>query len=196
MKALGQYDEFLGVDWRWLSMDGAMTKAPLGAEKNGAKPYRSGQDRNQAQVADRRQRRPPDRSPSTERTATTSSSRVRRSTTSSSTRHAPQGLCLDEGYDYDVVRELVDEFTAHIRSRGEEARALRKRAGMKARRWVVEHTHSWMNRFRRILVRWEKRADTYVAMLHFACAYWDRLLAGRFFRCHDRLAVGLRVFLI
>jgi transposase len=40
----------------------------------------------------------------------------------------------------------------------------------KARRWVVERSHSWMNRFRRILVRWEKRADTYLAMVHFACA--------------------------
>jgi len=32
----------------------------------------------------------------------------------------------------------------------------------------VERTHSWLNRFRRLLVRWEKRADTYLAMLHFA----------------------------
>jgi putative transposase len=88
------------------------------------------------------------------------------------TRDAPQGLCLDKGYDYAEVRELVEEFrfTAHIRSRGEEAKAIKKRAGHKARRWVVERSHSWMNRFRRILVRWEKRADTYVAMLHLACA--------------------------
>jgi hypothetical protein len=42
-------------------------------------------------------------------------------------------------------------------------------AKKKARRWVVERTHSWMNRFRRLLVRWEKRADTYEAMLHLAC---------------------------
>jgi len=88
------------------------------------------------------------------------------------TRQQPQGLCLDKGYDYAEVRELVEEFrfTAHIRSRGEEAKKLKKRAGFKARRWVVERAHSWMNRFRRILVRWEKRADTYVAMLHLACA--------------------------
>lgn len=88
------------------------------------------------------------------------------------TRDAPQGLCLDKGYDYAEVRALVREFrfTAHIRSRGEEARAIKRRARQKARRWVVERSHSWMNRFRRILVRWEKRADTYVAMLHFACA--------------------------
>jgi putative transposase len=66
---------------------------------------------------------------------------------------------------------LVKEFgfTAHIRSRGEEAKDIKKKAGQKARRWVVERTHSWMNRFRRILIRWEKRADTYIAMLHFAC---------------------------
>jgi putative transposase len=83
----------------------------------------------------------------------------------------PQGLCLDKGYDYDEVRELAEEFgyTAHIRARGEEARAVKREAGFKARRWVVERTHSWMNRFRRILIRWEKRAESYLAMLHLAC---------------------------
>ena len=88
------------------------------------------------------------------------------------TRQAPQNMCLDKGYDYAEVRELVAEFrfTAHIRSRGEEAKAVKKSARQKARRWVVERSHSWMNRFRRILVRWEKRADTYLAMVHFACA--------------------------
>ena len=84
----------------------------------------------------------------------------------------PQGMCLDKGYDYDEVRLLLTEFgfTAHIRARGEEAKAIREEAGFKARRWVVERTHSWMNRFRRLLVRWEKKAETYLAMLHFACA--------------------------
>ncbi len=42
-------------------------------------------------------------------------------------------------------------------------------AGFKARRWVVERTHSWLNRFRRILIRREKRADTYLALRHLAC---------------------------
>lgn len=83
-----------------------------------------------------------------------------------------QGLCLDKGYDYDEVRELAAAFryTAHIRSRGEEAKALRRTLRTRARRWVVERTHSWMNRFRRILIRWEKSLPSYVAMLHFACA--------------------------
>ena len=86
------------------------------------------------------------------------------------TPEAPQGLCLDAGYDYDVVREIVKElgFTPHIRPRGKEAEAIQREPGFKARRWVVERTHSWMNRFRRLLVRWEKRDDTYLAMVHLA----------------------------
>lgn len=87
------------------------------------------------------------------------------------TRAKPQGLCLDKGYDFDEVRDIVGEFgfTAHIRARGEEAQAIREEAGFKARRWVVERTHSWMNRFRRILIRWEKLPETFIAMLHLAC---------------------------
>jgi putative transposase len=83
----------------------------------------------------------------------------------------PQGLCLDKGYDFDEIRGIVRKFgfTAHIRARGEEAKAIKEEAGFKARRWVVERTHSWMNRFRRILVRWEKLPETFIAMLHLAC---------------------------
>lgn len=93
-----------------------------------------------------------------------------------------QNLCLDKGYDYEEVRATVEEFgfTAHIRARGEEAQKLKREAGFKARRWVVERTHSWMNRFRRILVRWEKKADNYLALLHFVCATIAFQQAGLF----------------
>jgi putative transposase len=88
------------------------------------------------------------------------------------TKKRPQGLCLDKGYDYKEVWETLREFgfTAHIRTRGKEAQALKRQAGFKARRWVVERTHSWMNRFRRVLIRWDKKGDNYLAFLHFACA--------------------------
>jgi transposase len=84
----------------------------------------------------------------------------------------PQGLCLDKGYDYREIRELAQEFgyTAHIRSRGEEARTIKRNVGFKARRWVVERTHSWLNRFRRILIRWEKKLENHLGFLHLACA--------------------------
>ena len=50
----------------------------------------------------------------------------------------------------------------------------------RARRWVVERTHSWMNRFRRLLVRWEKRIENYIGMLHFACAWITYRRSGLF----------------
>ena len=102
------------------------------------------------------------------------------------TEEAPQGLCLDKGYDYDSVRELAAEFgftlhlhppsshsifALHLRTRGEEMQAIKKEAGHKARRWVVERTHSWMNRSRRLLIRWEKKAVNYLGFLHLVCAY-------------------------
>ena len=73
----------------------------------------------------------------------------------------PQHLCLDKGYDYDEVRELGKEFgyTLPIRPRNEEAQALKRQVGFKARRWVVERTHSWMNRFRSVLIRWDKKVE-------------------------------------
>jgi hypothetical protein len=53
-------------------------------------------------------------------------------------------MCLDKGYDYEEVRQTLVEFgfTAHIRKRGEEAKAIKEQAGFKARRWVVENTQS------------------------------------------------------
>lgn len=79
-------------------------------------------------------------------------------------------LCLDLGYDYDEVRRIVSMagFEPIILGRRDE-RENKKQCGVRARRWVVERTHSWLNRFRRLLVRWEKREDTYLAMLQFAC---------------------------
>ena len=48
-KGLLTYDKLKGIDWSWLSMDGAMTKAPLGGEKNRSKSYRSRQNRRKTQ---------------------------------------------------------------------------------------------------------------------------------------------------
>ena len=99
-----------------------------------------------------------------------------------STAEQPQGLCLDKGYDYDEVRATVAEFgfTAHIRSRGEEAQELKRAAGARARRWVVERAHSWLNRFRRLLIRWDRKAENYLGFLHFACALIALRAAGLF----------------
>ena len=94
----------------------------------------------------------------------------------------PQGMCLDAGYDYDEVYAVLQEFgfTAHVRPRGEEAKAIKREAGFKARRLVVERAHSWMNRFRRLLIRWDKKPENYLAFLHFACGLIAFRAAGLF----------------
>jgi transposase len=81
-----------------------------------------------------------------------------------------RGACPGEGVG----------LSAHIRSRGEETEAKRQVLGYRARRWVVERTHSWLNRFGRLLIRWEKKVENYLAMLPFACA-WITFRAARVF---------------
>jgi putative transposase len=93
-----------------------------------------------------------------------------------------QHLCGDKGYDYPTVRSTLRafEYTLHIAIRGEPQTPHRKIPNYRARRWVVERSHSWMNRFRRLLIRWEKKAANYEAFLHLACAWIALRAAGVF----------------
>jgi putative transposase len=85
----------------------------------------------------------------------------------------PQHLCLDRGYAGEPALEIVvlRGFIPHIKSRGQERREKEMVPGCKARRWVVEVTHSWMNRFRKLLVRYEKLTVSYEGLLMLACAF-------------------------
>src|SRR5438552_2569707 len=49
---LTEYDELQGIQWAWQAMDGAMTKAPLGGEKDGTQSHRPGQNWDQTQSVD------------------------------------------------------------------------------------------------------------------------------------------------
>lgn len=82
----------------------------------------------------------------------------------------PVNLCLDAGYT-STDTELIAErhgMTAHVRPRGQEK--AEKQEGKQPRRWVVERTHSWLNRYRRLLTRWEKDERLYLALVQLACA--------------------------
>jgi len=84
----------------------------------------------------------------------------------------PQNLCADAGYlGRPAQRALaVRGYTPHIKLRTEEAQAKRTEPGWQARRWVVERSHSWFNRFRKLLVSFEKGEASYVALLALAAA--------------------------
>jgi putative transposase len=75
-------------------------------------------------------------------------------------RRRLQRLCLDKGYDYPFVDDAVVDcgYVGYISRRGTTPRKKKRRE--RARRWVVERTHSWINRSRRLLVRWERRLRT------------------------------------
>jgi IS5 family transposase len=82
----------------------------------------------------------------------------------------PKHLCLDKGYDYaDSEHEVRRRgIVPHIRRRGEK-----RMVGCihgKPRRWVVERTNAWHNQFRGLLIRWERIADNYLALVQIACA--------------------------
>ncbi len=98
------------------------------------------------------------------------------------TKKHPQNICMDKGFDFPEVDELADEwgYTAHIARRGVDQSKRKRIPGYRARRWVVERTNSWMNRFRRLLIRWEKKKENYVGMLHLACAWITYQQAGIF----------------
>lgn len=81
-------------------------------------------------------------------------------------------LLGDKGYDSDLNRHIswAYGYQPHIRSRGEEIQRKKKDPRKQNRRWVVERTFSWFNKFRRLYVRWEKKSKNYEAFLHIACA--------------------------
>jgi len=88
------------------------------------------------------------------------------------TKAHPQNLCADAGYKGQPAMEAVlnRKYIPHVKQRREEAEAKRTQPGFKARRWVVERTHSWMNRFRKLLVSFEKTEASYTALFCLAAA--------------------------
>jgi len=82
-------------------------------------------------------------------------------------------LCLDRGYDYAACRETAAAhgYTAHIPPKRTAATPLPPPGDPDRhppRRWVVEAAHSWFNRFRRLLIRWEKKADNDLGFVQLA----------------------------
>jgi putative transposase len=92
------------------------------------------------------------------------------------TPEAPQHLCLDKAYDNPTgaAAAAAHGYIPHIRRIGEEPIAAAERI-YPPRRWVVERTLAWLSKCRAILVRYDKRASNYLALLKYACALlWYR----------------------
>jgi putative transposase len=81
-------------------------------------------------------------------------------------------LCADAGYTGAPALEVIKKhgYIPHVKGRGQEANELRRDPNKKARRWVVEVAHSWFNRFRKLLVRYEKLDRSFMALNHLAAS--------------------------
>jgi transposase len=87
-------------------------------------------------------------------------------------RVEPQNLCADANFKGAPAWNAVIErkYQPHIKQRREEAYLKRTEPGYKALCWVVKRIHSWINRFRKLLVSFEKTEASYVALLSLAAA--------------------------
>jgi putative transposase len=94
-------------------------------------------------------------------------------------RRHEQNLCLDKAFSgapSDATARVFG-YEPHCRQIGQEKRDAKGRKRRKARRWVVERTIGWLNRCRGILIRYEKKAENYLAVVQLACALlWYRRL--------------------
>jgi putative transposase len=81
-----------------------------------------------------------------------------------------QNLCADKGYTGNPAKQIMEAhgYIPHVKERGAEIKAKKEIPGYRSRRWVVELTHSWLNRFRKLLVRYEKLSDSYIALIQLA----------------------------
>jgi putative transposase len=81
-------------------------------------------------------------------------------------------LCADAGYRGQRALQIIEShgYIAHVVGRRKEADAKRRNPAKPARRWVVEVCHSWFNRFRKLLVRYEKLERSFMALNHIAAA--------------------------
>ena len=176
--AVETYDELVGLDREWQSVDGAMTKAPIGGEDTGKNPTDRGKRGTKRSVQTDGGGIPIGL---TVAGANVHDTKLLQQTIEDSIEravaelHEEEHLCLDKAYDSAAIRKMVAsvyKYTAHIRSRGEEQRELDRESGERPRRWVVERTHGWLNRFRAILIRWDKKTQNHLAGLHLALAYF------------------------
>ena len=78
-------------------------------------------------------------------------------------------MCLDRAYEWAVDDVIAERgYTPHIRSRADEIGEKLRTPGWRARRWVVEACHSWLNRNRALLIRWSKKPQNHLALLQLA----------------------------
>lgn len=171
------YDKKRKIRWKWQAADGKNCPAPLGGEETGPNPTDRAKSGSKLHLLVDRRGAPlaicvsaanrPDKCCLEELIFSMVVDRP----------DSEQHLCLDRGYDYADIWELLEleHYHPHIkhrRRRGEppvEDCPVPGETRYPARRWVVERTLSWLAKRRSVRTRWCKKADNWLALLQFAC---------------------------
>ena len=90
-------------------------------------------------------------------------------------RRRPKRLIADRGYDSNAARALLvkRDIEPIIPARRNNRRATHqdgRKLRRYRRRWIIERTNSWLQSFRRLVVRYERSATVFTALVHLACA--------------------------
>jgi putative transposase len=177
---LAEYDEMEGSGWEWQAIDGVVTKAPLGKDATGKNPTDRAKSGTKRSMLTDGAGMPlsvaiegTNRHDAKLLVATLEGLMVARCAWKKEDEQ--QHMCLDAAYDSEPVREELKEGgnVPHIcpaDKKEREREGAVHRHGGRARRWVVERTHSWLNRSRRLPVRWEKKAENYLVFIQLARA--------------------------
>ena len=173
---LAEYDQMEGIAWRWQSIDGAMFKAPLAQQAVGRNRTDRGKKGSKRHLLVDGRGVPlslvvtgANAHDVTQVGAVLEALMIKRK--APATRRSKH-LCADAGYRGRPALEIIEAhgYIAHVVDRRAESDSKRRDPNHKARRWVVEVCHSWFNRFRKLLVRYEKLERSFVALSHIAAA--------------------------
>lgn len=171
---LEDYDQEVGIDWKWQALDGVITKAPWGGEATGPSPVDRAKKGTKRSVLTDRRGAPlavvvtgantPDKPVALETADGVGVPKPERAV------YRLHHLCLDKGSEYeDIIAGLLErDYLLHLKHRGEPEPLVSPEKKHPARRGVVERMHAWHNKFRRLLVRWERNVEHDKALVHLA----------------------------
>lgn len=206
IKMLKIYDDEIGIDWTWQAIDSISIKSPLGGEKTGNNPTDRSKLGTKRHILTEKRGIPlsvvispastHDIKLVTElvdkivikrpKSLSKYKSRGRR-------RRRRQHLCLDKGYksaEEEEQKLIQRDYVIHIpikKKRGKEegddrqiSKPIPNRKKYSPKRWVVERTNSWHNRFRKLFTRYEKKDDNYLGLVQFSCCIiiYRKLILG------------------
>jgi len=171
---LGRYDAEQGIGWDWQSADSATVPSPLSGDDTGPDPTNRGKRGTKRHTLTDRRGVPVSAVISA---ANRNDMKVAEATLDSivvarpqPTPAAPQHLCRDKGFDFPETRRAAEArgYTVHTPHKGEDSPPPSEEERHPPRRWVVERTNSWHNRFRKLRIRYEKKAQNYLGLVQVA----------------------------